>query len=790
MDHMIELRRVSKFYKSRETVSAGFSRIDLSLDMGEFVAITGESGSGKSTLLNVISGLDSYEEGEMFVNGEDTSGYKTEDYEAYRKKYIGNIFQDYNLVNSYTVYQNIELTMLMNGMKKSECRDRVNELIELVGLTEYRRTKASKLSGGQKQRVAIARALAKDAPIIVADEPTGNLDSESAKIVMETLYRISPGRLVVIVTHNYDQVEPYVTRKITMSDGHIIEDKKIRPKRLTAEQAEAAAVEEDDSERKADELFSYVMGEEPAVEETSGTAESDDEEADFRMRPGEQLRLGIRNTFNLPTKFILLLIVYLFVSSSVIAQYGSTKNSLHESALMGLNEWFQYASPDRLVVTKDGGEKFTDDEIRNLEDMDNVDFVAKYDTELDEGIYLDSSDIGTSGPFLPEEAIDESDITYGGMPEKENDVVIKVNDLSNGYDAVKREGADLVGRTFYLRSDQRDDRIPVGRVRICGVILAGEEDSVGVNTGNGWFYAKDGLLKRLATEYIGTTTACTFDFGGTRLKDQTAQVEKSSRVPDGKAYISETSASTYFDNGKASGKNLKITAKAAHFTSHASLTIDRIVTDKNCEQLLGLSKSSFEEKSSSVFVSPSTYNSLFSRGVRQVSVFMSDETNSAETVSALRSEGYSVFAIKDSLADQSSSTSYIVKMFSVAMLIVEFIVLFFIAYAVIRLIMRSRNTYYSTLRILGASRKNTDSILRIELVFMMMIACAVDAVFIVLTKTGRVNVFNFAEKLAFVEPVDYVILFAALLGMSLLIAKRYSRKIFSSTAMNIYREEA
>ena len=109
MSHMIELNRVSKYYTNRDTVSTGLSKVSLNLDMGEFVAITGESGSGKSTLLNVISGLDTYEEGEMFVGGQDTSAFKTVDYERYRKTYIGNIFQDFNLVNSYTVYQNIDI---------------------------------------------------------------------------------------------------------------------------------------------------------------------------------------------------------------------------------------------------------------------------------------------------------------------------------------------------------------------------------------------------------------------------------------------------------------------------------------------------------------------------------------------------------------------------------------------------------------------------------------------------------------------------------------------------------
>ena len=169
------------------------------------------------------------EEGELFIAGEDTSGYRTEDYERYRKKYIGNIFQDFNLVNSYTVYQNVELSMMLSGMPRSEQKQNIPEYIEMVDMTAYTKTKASKLSGGQKQRVAIARARQRTPQVIVADEPTGNLDSASAEKVMETLHRISKDRLVVIVTHNYEQAAPYVTRKITMHDGRIIEDKKIQP---------------------------------------------------------------------------------------------------------------------------------------------------------------------------------------------------------------------------------------------------------------------------------------------------------------------------------------------------------------------------------------------------------------------------------------------------------------------------------------------------------------------------------------------------------------------------------
>lgn len=170
---MIQLKNVSKFYYSKGMIASGFSRVNLRFDVGEFVVITGESGSGKTTLLNVISGLDSYEEGELYIEGKETSHYLASDFEAYRKKYIGNIFQNFNLVNSYTVYQNVELILRVNGCKKAEIKRKVPAILKRVGLSKYAKTKVSKLSGGQKQRVAIARALAKDTAIVVADEPTG-----------------------------------------------------------------------------------------------------------------------------------------------------------------------------------------------------------------------------------------------------------------------------------------------------------------------------------------------------------------------------------------------------------------------------------------------------------------------------------------------------------------------------------------------------------------------------------------------------------------------------------------
>lgn len=225
---MLKLENVSKIYYTNGIVATGISKVNLELNIGEFVVITGESGSGKSTLLNVISGIDSYEEGEMYINGKETSHYTEKDFEEYRKKYIANIFQSFNLINSYTVYQNVELVLLLNGYKRKQIKKKVLDIIDKVGLTKFKNTKVSKLSGGQKQRVAIARAIVKDTPIIVADEPTGNLDTKSAYEIIELLKNVAKDKLVVIVTHNIEQVEKYATRIIKMHDGRMIQNTEIK----------------------------------------------------------------------------------------------------------------------------------------------------------------------------------------------------------------------------------------------------------------------------------------------------------------------------------------------------------------------------------------------------------------------------------------------------------------------------------------------------------------------------------------------------------------------------------
>lgn len=222
--NLLELNDIGKIYVSDNLVTVGIRSVNMKFNKGEFVAITGESGSGKSTLLNIIGGMDTYEEGELLIYGEPTSHYIQDDWEEYRKNNISFIFQNYNIIDSFTVLQNVELALIHIENPK-ERRKRALELIKRVGMISHINQKGSKLSGGQKQRTIIARALAKDSPIILADEPTGNLDSNTSKEIIELLYEVSKDKLLIIVTHNFDEVKDYATRHIRVFDGVIESDK-------------------------------------------------------------------------------------------------------------------------------------------------------------------------------------------------------------------------------------------------------------------------------------------------------------------------------------------------------------------------------------------------------------------------------------------------------------------------------------------------------------------------------------------------------------------------------------
>ena len=233
---MLELKGIKKDYPAGDGTVHALKGIDLQFRKSEFVSILGPSGCGKTTMLNIIGGLDQYTEGDLVINGTSTRHYKDRDWDAYRNHSIGFVFQSYNLIPHQSVLQNVEIALTLSGVSKSERRKRAVKVLQDVGLGNQLRKKPAQMSGGQMQRVAIARALVNNPDIILADEPTGALDTETSVQVMDILKEVAKDRLVIMVTHNPDLAEKYSTRIIRMLDGEITSDS--MP--LTAVELEAA----------------------------------------------------------------------------------------------------------------------------------------------------------------------------------------------------------------------------------------------------------------------------------------------------------------------------------------------------------------------------------------------------------------------------------------------------------------------------------------------------------------------------------------------------------------------
>lgn len=225
---MIKLENVTKFYNSKGIITHALKNINLELYKNEFVAICGPSGSGKSTLLNVICKQDTFDEGEIYYKGNETAYFNVDDMDDFRKNKVGFIFQNYNIIESYTVLQNVMLPYELKGIPAKEAKKKALAIIDEVGLHDKINNRGAELSGGQKQRCVIARALAFEPEILACDEPTGNLDSETGAEIMALIAKIAHDKLVLVVTHNYEEVEPYATRKLTIVDGTLYEDKILR----------------------------------------------------------------------------------------------------------------------------------------------------------------------------------------------------------------------------------------------------------------------------------------------------------------------------------------------------------------------------------------------------------------------------------------------------------------------------------------------------------------------------------------------------------------------------------
>ena len=381
---LIKLEHLTKIYKGKENVAIGIQDINLKFNIGEFVAIVGSSGSGKTTLLNVISGIDSYEEGDLIIDGKSTSDFTMEDFESYRRANVAFIFQNYQLIDSYTVLENVMIELIFKGFNRRDAKVRAKEILNKVGMGHRLHNRATKLSGGEKQRVVIARAIASDAQILVCDEPTGNLDSKNSNEIMRLLKEISANKLVLLVTHDESLIEGNANRIIRIKDGRIESDYKIS---------------ETESITRPLDISS-------------------------KNKVSTQLYIALKNVFRTPKKSLFVMVVFIILSFVLINSVSYLPTSIKVMDTK-TTEYITFNNRDdnRIIVYSD---TMASEEFKNqytvVEDdyMLDVEYrVASYSTHLNQQL-KSSSMIKTS--------LDHLELAAGRYPNNENEILLILGD--------------------------------------------------------------------------------------------------------------------------------------------------------------------------------------------------------------------------------------------------------------------------------------------------------------------------------------------------------------------------
>ena len=736
---MIRLKNVSKYYYSKGVIASGFTKVNLELNIGEFVAITGESGSGKSTLLNVISGLDSYEDGEMYIDGEETSHYTEKDYEDYRRKYIANIFQNFNLINSYTVKQNIELVLLLNGKKRKDIKKYVIDIIKKVGLYKFRNTKVSKLSGGQKQRVAIARALIKNTPIIIADEPTGNLDSKSSREIIKLLHDISKDKLVIVVTHNFDEISEYVTRVIKMNDGRIIEDKKL----------------------------------------DSNNIKKDISGIDYKnITFFNKIRLGLRNTFNIVPKFLLLLCVYLFISISLMSEYSSFKKEEYLENKNGYNQFFRYNADDRIIIKKKDKSSISDNDFNKLSKLSNVSNVVKNDLMLDSNVSItDNEYLWLYGTVY---SIDnfKGKVDLGRMPTSENEIIVS-GDKDSYYLTDKDK---LLESTVYLQNQFTGEIDKTKELKVVGIKYT---DTTLYDDMK--FYFSDKHINDMAFTINQQYSSTKIEFQGMVYNSGDSidfKLEPNKNVPVGEAYISND-LNYLCKNNYCINEYLNILVDNIYYNSNINLKVSKVYYKYNINNLLYIKD--YDSNNGKIFISYEDYNNLYNKGIYQSSVFVKDVELIKDTLITLNNMGYDTLRVSDNL--KTNEAVHIIRIFKTIVTIILVVVLFFICYFVTKLILKSRNVYFSTIRMLGASLSTCKKLLVIELLTIANISYFSILLLIYLNYKNVINLEFLNVIIEYLKISDYILLYLILIIMSYVVSLKFAKKLFKNSAITTLNEE-
>lgn len=740
----LKLCDIGKIYSSENNVAVGIRKVNLSFDKGEFVAVTGKSGSGKTTLLNVIGGLDSYEEGEMYIEGNSTSHYSKSDWDEYVKKYVSFIFQDYNILESFTVIENIEFA-LTSIKDIKERKRRALEIAERVGLKDRLKTRGAKLSGGEKQRTVIARAIAKGSPIILADEPTGNLDSVNAKSILALLKEVSEEKLVIVVTHNYEDVKEYATRHIRIYDGGVESDEIFERVKSSEDAEEKEGLYE--KERQ------YVF----KTRRKKSKRSKEDRLADAR----DKFILGWKRFCTRPKQNILISVVLFIALSGIILSISLVSNLGFYPVFFEVND----IEGRVLVATRD--DYYTEQSAQELADKYGASSFIMHDIYLDaSALVVMEGDSIKNSQYFRLDMLDGKKADKGRLPQRADEILLRIPyNYANDYSVGQK--LEMFNVNYQSRVDETNNQGMVYVISGIDYYVDNREQISACFTKEGYEYYTQ--FQRLNLPPLSGAIVEVDAEGFPVIEDEEGNYLDNRNLRDAVFQID-------FDlQGKVVESNALMDNNEGLYIRKA-VSAALLFTDVKYNKDLTPFVSSLYDSSCIVFsVSPEVFKDYFTEESKQISLIFENNKKAGEAVEKMTRDGYSSIRARD--INIMSSLSFIEKLinfFSTTLISLAFSVAVSLVVVVtlIKLMSLGRKDV-SVFRTMGIADSTVKASTFVQL-FLALVPALILCVILVL-------IMYFAPIGAVLQYMGWEAVFMIVLGMTiilLILAGSYNKLIY------------